>query len=154
MISNTSPIIFLAKIKNLDLLKNLYKKVTITTDIKNELLVEDKPDKVQITDAINKGILSVKDPSKLLALGLGKGENSAISLAAELNDSLIIDDSFATKVAKSLGINTLRTTTAIFSAVKKKIITKSQALGMINSIIEEGYYISPRYYKDIMENLK
>ena len=40
MISNTSPIIFLAKIGKIDLLKKLYGEVKITNIVRKELLVE------------------------------------------------------------------------------------------------------------------
>ncbi len=154
MISNTSPIIFLAKINNLDLLKKLYGNVFITNDVKEELLEHGRPDTELIRICIEKGILLIKNPTKRLELGLGKGENSAISLARELADSLLIDDLQATRAAQALSIKTLRTTTIIFSALSKKIITKETALDMISQIIDEGYFIAPRYYKEIFDKLK
>lgn len=154
MISNTSPIIFLAKINRLNLLKSLYGDISITKEVRDELFVNGKPDTEVISKAIQEGIISIKGPNKLLPLGVGKGEDSAISLAVESKDSLIIDDSFATTVAKSLNIKTLRTTTVIFTALKKRLITRLEALNLINKIIEEGYYIAPKYYKDILDKLK
>ena len=56
-------------------------------------------------------------------------------------------------VAQSLGIETLRTTSVIISAIKKKIITKKEALDIINKIIEKGYYISVKYYKELIDKL-
>ena len=154
MISNTSPIIFLAKINSLDLLKNLYGHVIVTPDVREELLGVDKPDIEMIRIAFEKGILTVKNPMALLDLRLGGRENSSISLAAESKDILLLDDLQATRAATALGIRTLRTTTVLFSALKRKFITKKDALAMINQIIDEGYYIAPRYYKDIIDRLK
>ena len=154
MISNTSPIIFLAKIGKLELLKKLYKEVKITTDVKNEIIIENHSEIELIKNSIDEGTLIIKNPQKILDLRLGKGENSAIGLALELKEPLMIDDALATKAANSLGIETLRTTTLIFTAAKKKIITKQEAFKLINKLIEEGYYISPKYYKDILSKLK
>ncbi len=153
MISNTSPIIFLAKINSLYLLKELYGKVKITSKIKDELLVGGKPDSKAINIAIQDRIIIIKDPNVVLPLGLGDGENSAISLASELKEGLIIDDAHAIKAAAQLRINTLRTTTVIFTAVKKKIITRIESIKLVNKLIEEGYYIAPKYYKDILDKL-
>ena len=154
MISNTSPIIFLAKINSLDLSKNLYGHVIVTPDVREELLGVDKPDIEMIRIAFEKGILTVKNPRALLDLRLGGRENSSISLAAESKDILLLDDLQATRAATALGIRTLRTTTVLFSALKRKFITKKDALAMINQIIDEGYYIAPRYYKDIIDRLR
>lgn len=154
MISDTSPIIFFAKLKSVSLLKKLYGQITITLEVKEELLTEGKSEVEIIKSALEEKTLIVKEPHRLLNIGLGKGENSAISLAYEIKGTLLIDDLRATKVAASFNINTIRTTTAIFSAVKKKLITKPEALRMINQLIEENYYIAPKYYKDILDKLK
>lgn len=154
MISDTSPIIFFAKIKRLDLLENLYGKIKITQEIKEELLCKDKPDTESVKEAIQQGKIIIESQSKTLNLSLGKGESSAISLAVELKEPLIIDDYPGFKAAQSLNIKTFRTTSVIFSAVKKKILTKKEALDIINKIIEEGYYISTKYYKEILDKLK
>lgn len=135
MISNTSPIIFLAKIKSPDLFKKLYGKIKITSAVKKELLIENKPEVEIIKNAINEGTLVIKDPNKSLVLNLGKGEASAINLAMETKDSLIIDDATVIKAAKLLNIEVLRTTAVIFSAVKKSLLTKKEALEKINKII-------------------
>ena len=154
MISDTSPIIFFAKIKRFDLLKSLYGQIIISKEVEDELLFGSKPDSELIKDAIKDGLIIVKSPLKNLNLSLGKGENSVINLANELNQPLIIDDSPGCKVAQSLNIEILRTTSVIFSAVKEKLINKKQALEIINKIIDEGYYISINYYKEIYNKLK
>lgn len=154
MISNTSPIIFLAKIGRLDLLENIYGKIKITEEIKEELLCKDKPDTETVKEAIQQGKIIIESSNKTLNLSLGKGESSAISLAVELKEPLIIDDYQGFKVAQSLNIKTFRTTSVIFLAVKKKLLTKKEALEIIDKIIEEGYYISTRYYKEILDKLK
>jgi len=154
MISDTSPIIFFAKIKRFDLLKSLYGQIIISKEVEDELLFGNKPDSELIKDAIKDGLIIVKSPLKNLNLSLGKGENSVINLANELNQPLIIDDSPGCKVAQSLNIEILRTTSVIFSAVKEKLINKKQALEIINKIIDKGYYISINYYKEIYNKLK
>ncbi|MEK6907124.1 MAG: DUF3368 domain-containing protein, partial [Nanoarchaeota archaeon] len=80
-------------------------------------------------------------------------EASVINLAIERKDKLIVDDAIAIKVAKSFDIETIRTTTVIFMAVKNKIITKEKAISFVDELIEIGYYISPGYYSAILKKL-
>lgn len=151
MICNATPLICLAKIKQLELLKKLFHTITIPQSVAKEVLIEGKPGYAFIKEAIQEGWIKVCNPKNNINLELGKGENAAVNLANERKDTLIIDDAFAIKVAKSLNIDFIRTTTIIFMALKKKIINKKQAISFINKLIEEGYYISSSLYPKIME---
>ena len=153
MISNSSPLIFLSKINSLKLLKDLYNYITIPEAVKSEVLIKEKEGYSIIDKAIEDKWIMIENPKKILNLDLGKGENSAITLARENKDSLIIDDAVGIKVANSLNIGTIRTTTVIILAVKRKLLTKKQAISLINKLIENGYYISPRYYSLILTKL-
>ena len=86
-------------------------------------------------------------------MGIKGAEASVINLAIERKDKLIVDDAVAIKVAKSFNIETIRTTTIIFMAVKKNLITKEQAISFIDKLIEIGYYITPPYYAAILKKL-
>lgn len=98
IISDTSCLIVLTKIGELDILQQVYGKVTVTPEIAYEfggLL----PEWV--------AIVSIKDKVKqqLLELQIDKGESSAIALAMETPDSLLIlDDVKARKAAAQLGL--------------------------------------------------
>ncbi len=153
MISNATPIICLAKINQLEILKKLFTLIIIPEFVKEEVLVRDKPGYFIISRAIEEGWIKAVNPKEDIDLGLGKGENSAVNLAKEREDKLIIDDAFAIKVAQAFNIEIIRTTTIIFMAVKKNIITKKQAISFINKLIEIGYYISPIYYSALLSEL-
>ena len=153
MICNATPLICLAKINQLELLKKLFGYIIIPQSVKEEVLIEDKPGYFIINDAIKKSWIKVDEPKEEINLGLGKGETSAINLAKERKDKLIIDDAAAIKSAKIFNIHIIRSTTVIFMAVEKKIINKKQAISLINKLLEIGYYISPRYYSAILTRL-
>ena len=153
MICNATPLISLAKISQLVLLKKIFSYVTIPQSVKDEILIENKPGYFIISEAIKEGWIRIDNPKKEINLGLGKGENSAINLAKEKNDKLIIDDAFAIKAAKAFDIEVVRTTTIIFMAVEKNIITTKQAISIINSLIDVGYYIAPKYYSAMLTKL-
>lgn len=153
MISNSSPLILLAKIGQLELLKKLFGYVTITDDVKAEVLIENKPGSANISAAIGEGWIKVANPKRMVELGLGKGENSVISLAKQKKDGVILDDATAIRAAKALGVNFLRTTTLVIMAVEKKFVSKKQAVSIINELIGTGYYVRPKYISAILTKL-
>lgn len=154
MISNATALICLSKIGKLELLKKLYSIVIIPTAVKKEVLIEGKDGYLSIFNAIGDGWIKVADPKKRTNLGLGAGETDAINLAIERKEKVILDDAFAIKAAKAFNLSVIRTTTIIFIALKNKIITKSQALNALNSLIEIGYYISTKEYAALVSKLK
>jgi len=154
MISDSSPIIFLSKIGRLNILKSLFKEIYITSNVKEEVLIKDKAEYRVIENALQEGLLKVKNAKNEIKFDLGMGEQSAISLAIETGDNLIIDDLMAIKITNSLGIKTLRTTSVIFLAVNKNLISKKEAEELINALIREGYYIKTEYYAEILKKLR
>lgn len=153
MISNSSPLIFLSKIGKLILLKKLFNSIKIPESVKNEIIIEGKPDSLAIAESIKEGWIKIQNPKKELSFGVGKGENSAINLAIETKEPLIIDDALAVKIATSFNLEVLRTTSIIFLALKKKLLTKKEAIFLLNQLVKEGYYISPKYYSLLIEKL-
>ncbi len=118
IISDTSCLIILSKIGELDLLRKLYGNIVTTTDIASEF-GEDLPDWIEIKN--------VKDLHKqrLLEMQIDKGESSAIALALETEDStVVLDDYKARKIANQLGINYTGTIGIIIKA-KQNGITPS-----------------------------
>ena len=154
MISNSTPLILLSKINQLTILKKVFNKITIPEGVKDEVLIENKPGYIIIKNAIEEGWIKVEKIKYKLDINLGKGETEAISISKEKKETLILDDAYAIKAAKSYNINTIRTTTIIFIALKKKIINKEKAIELLNKLIEEGYYIKPAEYAIILTKLK
>jgi predicted nucleic acid-binding protein len=119
IISDTSCLIILNNIGELDLLRRLYKTVTITQDILSEY-GEKLPDWIEVQQA--------KDHyrQQLLEMQIDKGEASAIALALEVDDNIVIlDDWKARKLAERLGLSVTGTL---------GVIIKAKNTGIINSI--------------------
>lgn len=119
IISDTSCLIILTKIGELDLLRQVYKKVTITHDILLEY-GEHLPDWIEVQQA--------KDHyrQQLLEMQIDKGEASAIALALETSENIIIlDDWKARKLAERLGLSVTGTL---------GVIIKAKNIGIIPSI--------------------
>jgi predicted nucleic acid-binding protein len=98
IISDTSSLIALTNIGELELLKKVYEEVVITPEIGEEYGLE-TPNWISIE--------KIEDVQKfkLLNLELDKGESSGITLALENEASLlIIDEKKGRGIAKKLGI--------------------------------------------------
>lgn len=98
IISDTSCLILLTNIGELDLLHTLYDQIVTTLDIAIEY-GEPLPEWVEIRQ------VNDKSRQQILELQIDKGESSAIALALEIPGSLIIlDDYKARKIAQQLSI--------------------------------------------------
>lgn len=154
MISNSTPLIFLSKIGKLALLRRLFREIIIPVAVQREVLVEGKPGYAVIQEALAEKWIKIRNPQKVLQLSLGSGETEAISLATERNDSLLLDDAYAIKAAKIYEVETIRTTTVLFLAANRKMITVEELVQLINKLIDEGYYIRPAEYAFLLSKIQ
>jgi predicted nucleic acid-binding protein len=110
IISDTSCLIALTDINKLDILKRLYSEIFVTPEIAAEY-IKKLPDWIKLKE--------VQDKQKVLQLKnekLGSGESSAIALALEIQNSmLILDDDKARKYALKNGL-TITGTLGVVSA--------------------------------------
>ena len=116
IISDTNCFIVLSKIGQLDLLQRIFGSVVTTPEIAEEF-GEPLPDWVKI--------IAVSDKTKqdLLEIQVDKGEASAIALALENeNPILIIDDYKARRLASNLNLTHTGTIGVIVAAKQKGII--------------------------------
>jgi predicted nucleic acid-binding protein len=134
IIVDTSCIIILSKIKELSLLKLLYGEVLITDIIAKEF---DEP----LPDWIIVCPIKIKENVFLFEKRIDKGEASAIMLALEIPNSIIIIDDFKGRaLAKELGIKVTGTIGIIISAKNKKLIPSIKPI--LEKIKETNFYIS------------
>lgn len=108
VISNSTPLIALSKIDNLNLLKDYFKEIFIPQEVYNEVVVagRNRPgaEKVESADWIKVKEVKNRVAVESLAINLGKGESEAIILAREIDDLLIIDDGQARKTAELMDL--------------------------------------------------
>ncbi|GHV92185.1 hypothetical protein AGMMS50268_26880 [Spirochaetia bacterium] len=116
IISDTSCLIALTNIGRLDLLKELCKIVYITPEVAAEF-GEILPDWIQVIPV--KDVLKVKTINNILDLG----ESTAIALALETQNSLLIlDDGKARRFAKNIGLTMTGTLGLLITAYKAGIL--------------------------------
>lgn len=116
IITDTSCLIVLTNIGQLELLHKVYGKISTTPDIEMEYS-DPLPKWIEIANVTD------KYKQQLLEMQIGKGESSAIALALETPYStIILDDYKARKIAEHLGLTYTGTIGVIIKAKLMGII--------------------------------
>ena len=116
IISDTSCLILLEKIGELDILHKLFGTITTTSEVAAEF-GQSLPSWFELKQPIDKNYQSIIEAS------VDKGQASAIALAVELDDCLlIIDDLKGRKFAQQLGLTIIGTIGIIVDAKLAGII--------------------------------
>ena len=92
VISDTTPLNYLILIGDIDVLPRLFGKLLVPPAVIHEMRHPKAPAAVALWTASLPAWIEVKAPHTDLHLGLGAGEDEAISLAVELRDAAILMD--------------------------------------------------------------
>ena len=143
IIADTSCLILLDKISELALLKILFGEIVITSIIASEF-GNPLPDWIVIQSPVNMNY------QHILQTSLDIGEASAIALAVELkNPLLILDDTKARRIASELKINY---TGILGILIEAKLSGKIKLIRpLIEKIKETNFYLSPTIEKKIYD---
>lgn len=118
VISDASCLIALDNIGELNILSRCFSKVFITPEVATEF---EKP----LPDFINIRVVQNIDKKEELSMSLDSGEASAITLALEMPEAiLIIDEKKGRALAKKLQLKIIGTLKVLLIAKQKSIITE------------------------------
>ena len=143
VISDASCLIALNNIGFLNVIKDLYREVVITQEVKNEF-GEPLPKWINI--------VKVQDLQKKRELEevLDVGEASSIALSLEIKDSvLIIDERKGRKIASSLNIKIIGTIGVLIQAHKKGLI--KDLITVILKLVNSGFRLSDNLLDKIID---
>jgi predicted nucleic acid-binding protein len=148
IISDTSCLIVLSNIGQLELLKKLFGRVTITPEVFEEFTIKYKdkmPEWIDVKEAKNK--------EKVIELNtkLGLGESSSIVLASETPGSLvIIDEKKAREYALNIGLNVIGTVGVIRRATDVNIIeSHEKANEIFRELKSKGFWLNAKFVGNI-----
>lgn len=142
IISDTSCLIAFQRIKKLELLQKVFDKIFVTEEVAEEFN-QSLPEWIAI-----KKITDQAQFNKLSKF-LDKGEASAITLALEIKDSLlIIDERKGRKIAEQLGIQIIGTLRILLFAKEKNII--SSVKEVITELQQSEIRFSTAIIKEIL----
>lgn len=142
IISDTSCLILLMKVGELDLLRKYAERVFITSIIKNELKVE-LPLWIEIVDPCDKHY------QHILEMELDRGEASAISLMFEIEGAvLLIDDLKGRRVAAKLNLKFSGTFGLLLKLKETGMITSLKPI--IDKIRLTNFRFSEQLLSDVL----
>ena len=160
VVSDSTPIIHIAKAGRLDILFSLYKDILITKEVYREVVEEglilQQEDALAIKEHIGKRI-HVNNPSSssrhlIEKYSIHKGEADSIQLALENNG---LNESDGRNAAKSEGIQVKGSIGILFEALKEGTIEKEEALSILSRFRDEpnAFWIDPNIIRAAMEKI-
>lgn len=154
VVSNTSPIVNLAAIGQLELLEKLFQKIIIPQAVYHEIAVAGKgqPGAYEVENLGWIETKSVNNWALITALcqELDRGEAEAIALAIEENaDLLLLDERIGREVASRFNVQYIGLLGIIILAKQHGYLSQVKPL-IDELIIKAGFWISPALYKYIL----
>jgi predicted nucleic acid-binding protein len=151
VVSDTSPVIALIRINQIQLLPTLFHEVVIPTAVREELsLARFTEEELIIYKSCNWLIEKTVSNTVILNADLDKGEAEAIVLAKQLHaDFLLIDETAGRKVAMNEGVRIIGVIGLLLVAKEKGLITEVKIL--IDALIAKSdFWISEKLYKNVL----
>ncbi len=150
VVSNTSPITNLAIVGQLDLLRQLYRRVVIPPAVRDEMVAGIRLGLIPHTD-IPAWLETKQVTSRTAVLSLlselDEGEAEAITLAVELGaDFLLLDERKGRVVAARLGLQVLGLLGVLVEAKHRGFVHAVKPI-MDNLIRKAGFWISDELYQ-------
>lgn len=153
--SNTSPIMNLAVINQLNIIEQLYGKVIIPEAVSHELSVVVpeifNTSTIQTSHWIEKRSLKNTLLAESLKLELDSGEAEAVALAVELKATLLlIDERRGRNVASRFGLTYIGLLGILVDAKQKGIILSVKPV-LDDLIAKAGFWLSNKLYTRILQ---
>lgn len=141
VVSNSGPLINLAKVGQLTLLQDLFQHIMIPPEVFEEVVIRGggQPGAGETNAAqwIMRGILQHSDVADILAAELDRGEAEAIALALqEKADWLLIDERVGRRFAQRVGLKVKGTLGVLLEGVRHGCINDLQPL--LDTLVARG----------------
>jgi predicted nucleic acid-binding protein len=145
IVTNTGPLVILAKIDQLGLLQQMFSSVAIPPAVHRELLAKSSAEVSRLDAALMQFIEVVAEPKlppavKIVTNHLDAGEQQAIALAYARNTTLIIDERLGRQAARQLGLTVTGSTGILIEAKRRGHIQSIRPL--LEAAREQGYWLS------------
>lgn len=143
VVSDSSPLIILARAQQLHLLQEFYKEVAIPPEVREEVVIVGAglpgAEEVRVAPWIRVRSISSAVPAALKAAckGLGAGERGAIYLASALGAEItLIDEERARRAASSVGLAVAGSIAVLERGARLKKITDLRSVYL--TLLEQG----------------
>ncbi|MFH0749282.1 MAG: DUF3368 domain-containing protein [Candidatus Bathyarchaeota archaeon] len=158
VVSNRSPLIWLAKIDRLSLLKTLFGEVIIPRKVCTETTLGESADSILIRRAVEKGWIKVseeetEEAQELVQVsGIHLGEAEAILLARKTGLNMLIDEREASATAQVFGVRPVGIVAVLLLALAKSQLTFSAFKDCLDLLIASGFWPTVDVYKRALDD--
>lgn len=156
IVADAGPVIALAGIAQLDLLRKLFGQVVLTEAVRDECLAKPGKDTAFIEAGLSEGWLQLSENSgaaktELLSPALGAGESEVICLAMQRPEQtlLIVDDRLARRHALRLKLKIIGTVRLLVLAQDSGFIVDAQQ--QVEALAVIGYRVSAKLLEQIRQ---
>lgn len=154
VVVNTTPLIALAEIGKLHLLRDLYEEISIPNAVFEE--IKSEPAYTEVCNAsawINVVSVDTSDKKNMLSSRLHAGEVEVIQYASDSSaDLVVLDDQLARKTARFLGLTITGTMGILIKAKEKGYIQAVKPI--MEKLIQNGLFISPEVQAAVLKLAK
>ncbi len=167
IVCDSGPLIHLARIGELQILRTLFGEVLIPFSVYEEVVVEAKRLRKTgvstIEEAITSGWIKVLKltPSDLREVRRLAEEESieiadaeVVYLARKKETGMVTNDRRLVLVARALGVQPLWITSLLFLAVSRKVLKKSEAASLLRRLVRSGLHLRPEVYEATLEGIE
>jgi predicted nucleic acid-binding protein len=146
-VSNSSPLIALEQIGQLELLQSLFIEIVIPDQVVVETVTSVQPRSWIRKESVSLPLLpAVQRPT------LGLGEREAIYLAIEVKaGAILLDDDPARKLAAGLGLRVIGTAGVLILAKERQLIPAIRPC--LDALIENRFFLSRTLYELILKRV-
>ncbi|KAF5414313.1 MAG: hypothetical protein C5S48_08870 [Candidatus Methanogaster sp.] len=145
VVSNSGPLIHLARIYRLNLLKELFGTVVIPIEVKIEVVdrgnAEGAADAFLIEDEMSAGRIVIGETAAsenveeiAEQVGIDTGESAAILLAKRMKCQILLDDLAARRFAAGLGMEVAGSIGVLIRSVRNQMMSKGEALDALEGL--------------------
>lgn len=164
-IFDATPLIYLAKVDRLELVQHLDESCVIPELVYEEVvdtgLEEGYPDARRIERSVDNGpfdVVSVTTTPLLSRLqtndNLSGADAAVLAHADKCGGVAVMDETYGRDVAATEGIPTRGTAYLVLKLAKRGAIDAEEARGVIDAMIDEGWYCAPDVYTRIVQKLE
>ena len=141
VIANTTPLIALANINQLELLHKLYGMIMVPQAVMDEIVRDPARQRVRNSSWIKVETIRDQSQKDIFRARLHAGEVEVMILAREQKaDLVIMDDAAAKKTAKFLGLNVTGTLGVLLKAKREGYLEKVEPI--MNELLRDGFFIN------------
>lgn len=157
VICDAGPLIALALVDELRLLRALFGQVLVPPAVREECLAGGGADAERIRAALDQGWLQVERPGgdrEPLSPSLGPGESEAIRLAVALGPEalLVVDDRLARRYALARGVPIVGTVRLLVEAERLGLL--EDAGSVVRAMAAHGYRVSSALLERVQERVR